>query len=183
LAPRPWDPPRDGGPGAREARLTIGPASLHPLWHRAAQRQPRAPRRHPQTVLPGPTLPQCEVGGRTRRGLAAGVTPDTPPAVHVSNEPLHGVRGAMGPRPVPPYARARRVAQPPELAAAPPPLVAEALPTARLGAAAVAARGAQLQPRRVDDAAHGRSGPASLGPGLRGRQKTQEPRPRGEAGA
>src|SRR5215813_13869479 len=102
LAPRPWDPPRDGGPGAREARLTIGPASLHPLWHRAAQRQPRAPRRHPQTVLPGPTLPQCEVGGRTRRGLAAGVTPDTPPAVHVSNEPLHGVRGAMGRRPVPP---------------------------------------------------------------------------------
>ena len=61
-------------------------------------------------------------------------------------------------------------------------MVGEAFPADLLGAAAFASRVDQLNPIRVDDAEHGRSGQESLCPVLMGLQKTKEPRPLGQAG-
>src|SRR5215471_18811808 len=89
----PLDQHIEGGHGEREARLKIGPASMHHLFQMADQRQHREHRLHQHTVLPCTTLTQFEVGGIALRGMEAGVTQDNHPSVNVSNEPLKGVIG------------------------------------------------------------------------------------------
>src|SRR4029453_2466714 len=72
----PLDQHIEGGHGEREARLKIGPASMHHLFQMADQRQHREHRLHQHTVLPFTTLTQFEVGGIALRGMDAGVTQD-----------------------------------------------------------------------------------------------------------
>jgi len=69
-----------------------------------------------------------------------------------------------------------------EFAADNPAVIRDAFPADLLGAAAFAYRVDQLNPIRVDDAEHGRSGQESLRPVLMGLQKPKEPRPLGQAG-
>src|SRR5215472_15050688 len=59
-------------------------------------------------------------------------------------------------------------------------MVGEAFPADLLGAAAFAYRVDQLNPIRVDDAEHGRSGQEDLGPVLMGREEAKEPGAVGE---
>src|SRR5215470_13374948 len=61
-------------------------------------------------------------------------------------------------------------------------MVGEAFPADLLGAAAFAYRVDQLNPIRVDDAEHGRSGQESLRPVVMGLEETKEPGALGEAG-
>src|SRR5215510_15880331 len=103
LEAMPLDQHIEGGHGERQARLKIGPASMHHLFQMADQRQPREHRLHQHTVLPCTTLTQFEVGGIALRGLEAGVTQANHPSVNVSNEPLKGVIGDIGGGTRPPH--------------------------------------------------------------------------------
>src|SRR5262245_46902353 len=89
----PLDQHIEGGHGVRQARLKIGPASMHHLFQMADQCQHREHRLPQHTVLPFAALTQFEVGGIALSGMEAGVTQDNHLSVNVSNEPLKGVIG------------------------------------------------------------------------------------------
>src|SRR2546426_5036518 len=74
LETMPLDQHIEGGHGERQARLKIGPASMHHLFQMADQRQHREHRLHQHTVLPFTTLTQFEVGRIALRSMEAGVT-------------------------------------------------------------------------------------------------------------
>ena len=69
----PLDQHIEGGHGERQARLKIGPASMHHLFQMADQRQHREHRLHQHPVLPLAPLTQFQVAGIPLRGMEAGV--------------------------------------------------------------------------------------------------------------
>ena len=119
---------------------------------------------------------------RARGGLAPGVPQDTPRGFALLNQPLQGVlrdRG-RGPRPAP--AHPPWLAQEPPLPPDAPAPLGEALPAARWRTPAGAPGVEHLDALRVEAAEDRRGGQEGRRPVVRGREETQEPRPRGPAG-
>src|SRR5437660_9541746 len=64
----------EGGHGERQARLKIGPAPMHHLFHMADERQHREDRLHQHAVLPLAPRTEFEIARIALRGMEAGAT-------------------------------------------------------------------------------------------------------------
>src|SRR5947208_9451272 len=82
--------------GERQARLKIGPAPMHDLFHMADERQHREHRLDEHTVLPLATRTQFEVAGIALRRMEGSIAQDDHASVDLANQPLKGVIGDIG---------------------------------------------------------------------------------------
>src|SRR6266446_2747152 len=178
----PLDQHIEGGHGEREPRLKIRPHAAHDVLEVADERQHREHRLHEHTVFPHATWAQFEVGRIALRGMEGGIAQDDHASVDVANQPLQGVIDDMGRGTVPPYHQAILGQQQTEFASDNPAMVGQTFAPHLLRTAAFAHRVDQLDPIRVDDAEHGRSGQEELRPVLMGREETKEPRTLREPG-
>src|SRR4030095_544465 len=181
LEAMPLDEHIESGHRKRQARLKIGPAPVPHALQMTNEREHREHGLHQHPVFPLPALAQFEIRGIALRGMEAGITQDNHPPINLLNQPLKGVVRSIGGGPPPPHTQPPWVQQQTQFAADNPAVVREAFPANLLGTAAFAHGVDQLNPIRVDDAAHGRSGQQSLCPVLMGLEETKEPRPLGEA--
>src|SRR4029450_7846440 len=102
----PLDQHIESGHRERQARLKIGPASMHHLLQMTNEREHREHRLHQQTVFPLAALTQFEVAGIPLRGMEAGVAQDDHPPINLLHQPLKRVIGDMGGATVPPHHQA-----------------------------------------------------------------------------
>ena len=110
----PLDEHMEGRPGERQTSVERRPDPMHRLLERAAQRQPRQPRRHQQAVIPLAALTEGEVAGSPLRGLAGGIAQDEHPCFARAHQPLQGGIHDMRGGPLPRDDQARLVQQPTE---------------------------------------------------------------------
>jgi hypothetical protein len=141
----------------------------------ADERQPREDRRHEPPVLPLPARTQFERRGIARRGLEAGITQDHHRLLTRPTQPLTRVSGDIGRGTGPPHEHPPGIEPPTAFAADQPAMIGKALAANWLGPAACTPGRAQLDPRGVNDAEHGRGGQERPRPSLMGLEETQEP--------
>src|ERR671935_1820444 len=84
----PLAPHIEGRHGAREARVAIRPAPMHPLLPMADEWQPGEHGLDEHAVLPRPALTPWQVAGIARRGMEAGLTQANPLLLHLPHQPL-----------------------------------------------------------------------------------------------
>src|SRR5215475_11004020 len=173
LEAMPLDEHIESGHRKRQARLKIGPASMHHLLQMTDERQHREHRFHQHPVLPLPALTQFEIRGIALRGMEAGITQDNHPPINLLNQPLKGVVRSIGGGTRPPHDQSPLIEQQTEFPADNPAVIRETFPTNLLGAATFAHGVNELDAIRVDDAEHGRRGQENLRPILMGLQETK----------
>src|SRR6201997_1461613 len=98
----PLDQHIEGGHGEGQARLKIGPASMHHLLHMADERQHREHRLHQHTVLPLAALTHFEVIGIPLRRMETSVTQDNHTPVTLLDQPLKRLVRDIGGGTIPP---------------------------------------------------------------------------------
>src|SRR5215510_6992183 len=178
----PLDQHIEGGHGERQARLKIGPAPMHHLFEMADERQHGEHRLDEHPVLPLAALTQFEVGGIAFSRMEAGITQDDHLFFNLANEPLKGVIRNIGRGTRPPHDEPPLIEQQTEFAPDNPTMIREAFAANLVGTPAFAHGVDEFDAIRADDAEDGRSGQESPRPVLMGLQKTEEPRPLGQAG-
>jgi hypothetical protein len=182
LATMPLDEHSAGGPGERQARRNSGPAPLPDLLEMAPARQQRAHRRDEPPVLPRAAWTELPGAGSARGGMDTGGAPAQPRLFHLAPPPLPRVIRDLGGGPGPPHAPAPRLAEQTECAPHQPAVVRPALAAALLRAPPRADGLEELEALGVEDAEHGRRGPAGRGPAVRRRAEPPEPGALGEGG-
>ena len=155
---------------------------MHHLFEMADEREHREHRLHEHTVLPLAPRTQFEIGRIALRGMEAGVTQDNHASFKLPNEPLKGVIRHIGGRTLPGHDQPPLVQHQTEFAPDNPAMIREAFAANLLGTPTFAHGMEQLDPVRVDDAEHGRSGQEDLRPVVVRREEPKEPGALGEAG-
>jgi hypothetical protein len=158
LEPMPLDQHIPDGHGEREPGVEIRPAPMQNLCEMADQRQPGEPWLPQQTILPHAARTQFAVGRIAWRGMEGGIPQDNHPPIHLLPQPLQGVLRDSGGGARPPHAHPPWLEEETEGAANPPAMMRHALTADLLRAPARADGVEQLDPIRVDDAAHRRGG-------------------------
>src|SRR5947209_8560025 len=96
LEAMPLDQCIEGGHGARQARLKIRPAPMHPLFEMTDERQHREYRLHRDAVRPYGPLTQLEIARIAVGGMEAGITQDAPALAKLPKQPLKHVVREIG---------------------------------------------------------------------------------------
>ena len=155
-------------------RVWIFPDPVHDLFDMADERQHREHRLHEEAICPLPSSTEFEVGRIPRSGMESRTTQDDHASVDLANQPLQGVLCNIGGGTVPPHDQAILVHQQTPCAPDNPAMIREPFTADLLWAAPLAHGVDQLDPVRVDDAEHGRSGQEALRPILVGLEEAKK---------